>query len=177
MIDNANDLTIPVNENDHIQGNTDAPIVVVEYGDFECSHCGRAYPIIQKIQKHFGKDLCFVFRSFPLSQSHPHAQHAAEAAEIADASGKFWEYHDLLYENQAALNDSSLSAYADQLGIDADDFLQGLQNGEYEDKVQQSFMSGVESGVNGTPSFFVNGSRYDGDWEYEAFVEYLSALR
>ncbi|HEY0177204.1 MAG TPA: DsbA family protein [Pedobacter sp.] len=177
MTNDTNDLTIPVNENDHIQGSINAPLVLVEYGDFECSHCGHAYTIIKKIREHFGKDLCLVFRSFPLSQSHPHAEHAAEAAEIAAAAGKFWEYHDMLFENQSALDDSSLSAYAYDLGIDGDNFVQGLQKGEYEDKVQEVFMGGVESGVNGTPSFFINGGRYDGNWEYEPFAAYLSALR
>lgn len=177
MTDNQNDLTIPVNENDHIQGNIDAPIVLVEYGDFECSYCGRAYPIIKKVQKHLGKDLCFVFRSFPLAQSHPNAMHAAEAAEIVTSTGKFWEYHDLLYENQETLDDGSLARFAAQFGIDEKDMLQDLESGEYEDQVKESFNGGVESGVNGTPSFFVNGSRYDGDWEYEPLLEYLSSLR
>lgn len=176
MTDNKNDLTVPVSKDDHIQGNINAPIVLVEYGDFECVHCGRAYLIIKKIQKHLGKNLAFVYRSFPLTEIHPHAEHAAEAAEIADAANKFWEYHDVLFKHQDALNDSSLSSYAYDLGIDSDDFLHGLEGEEYKDKVQQVFMAGVESGVNGTPTFFVNGSRYDGDWEYEPFMEYLSSL-
>jgi protein-disulfide isomerase len=176
MTDNNNDLNIPVGNSDHYQGDLNAPIVLVEYGDYECSYCGSAYPIIKKIQKHLGKDLCFVFRNFPLAESHPHAQHAAEAAEIAAASGKFWEYHDRLYENQDALDDGSLVGYAGGLGINEDDFSDELQSGKYENKVQEDFMGGVESGVNGTPSFFVNGSRYDGDWDYEPFMEYLSSL-
>lgn len=177
MTDNENDLSLPVTENDHIQGNLNAGIVLVEYGDFECSYCGQAYPIIKKLQRHLGKDLCFVFRSFPLAQSHPNAMHAAEAAEIVGAKGKFWEYHDLLYQNQDMLEDDSLATYASNIGLDASEFLQDLQSGTYEEAVQESFNSGVESGVNGTPSFFVNGSRYDGDWQYESFLEYLSTLR
>lgn len=177
MIDNANDLTIAVNKKDHIQGNLDAPLVVVEYGDFECVHCGHAYTIVKKIQKQLGKELAFVYRSFPLAEVHPHAEHAAQAAETAAASGKFWEYHDILFEHQDALEDSDLADYANELGIPEKDFLPAMENAEYEDKVQQSFMGGVESGVNGTPSFFVNGSRYDGDWEYEPFLEYLNSLR
>jgi len=176
MTDNTNDLTIPVNEKDHIQGSTDAPLVVVEYGDFECSYCGAAYPIIKKLQQELGDDLCLVFRSFPLSQVHPHALHAADAAEIADSQGKFWEYHDLLYEHQHSLDDAVLVHHATSLGLDGAAFKRSLQQGEFKDKVQQSFMGGVESGVNGTPSFFVNGSRYDGDWEYEPFLEYLKGL-
>jgi len=177
MINEENDLTIPVSENDHIQGKLNAPLVLVEYGDFECVHCARAYPIIKKIQRHLAKDLCFVFRTFPLAEIHPHAQHAAEAAEVANDSGKFWEYHDLLFEHQNALNDASLGNYASKLGLDASDFLRTLESGTYENKVQEVFMSGVESGVNGTPSFFVNGVRYDGNWEYDPFMEYLNSLR
>jgi protein-disulfide isomerase len=177
MTDNTNDLTVAVNDSDHIQGSADAPIVVVEYGDFECSYCGAAYPIIKKIQKELGEDLCLVFRSFPLSQVHPHAKHAAEAAEIAGAQGKFWEYHDLLYEHQHSLDDTSLVHHATSLGLDGAAFKTALQKGEFKEKVQESFMSGVDSGVNGTPSFFVNGSRYDGDWQYEPFLEYLKSLR
>lgn len=177
MTDNGNDLTVPVNDSDHVQGNPDAAIVLVEYGDYECMHCRRAYPVIKKIQRHLGDDICFVFRNFPLAQSHPHAEHAAEASEIADQAGKFWEYHDKLYENQHALDDKSLGDYAQQLGLDPEDFSGRLRSAEFAEKVQQDFMTGVESGVNGTPSFFVNGSRYDGIWEYEPFMEYLSALR
>ena len=177
MTDNGNDLTIPVGDSDHLQGNPNAAIVLLEYGDFECPHCRRAYPIIQKIQRHFKDDLCFVFRSFPLTQSHPHAEHAAEAAEAADQHGKFWEYHDRLYENQHALDDASLSIYADELGIPVEQFDEAIATGAFKDMVQQSFMSGVESGVNGTPSFFVNGSRYDGSWDYEDFSAYLNSLR
>lgn len=177
MIDNANDLTVAVSKKDHIQGSLDAPLVLVEYGDFECVHCGRAYGIVQHIQHHFGKDLAFVYRSFPLAEVHPHAQHAAEAAEAADASGKFWEYHDILFEHQDALDDSYLVDYANELEIPENDFVAAMEKEQYADKVQESFMGGVESGVNGTPSFFVNGSRYDGDWEFEPFVEYLNSLR
>jgi len=177
MTDNTNDLTIPVTQNDHIQGSITAPLVVVEYGDFECSYCGQAYPIVKKIQKELGDDMCLVFRSFPLSQAHPHAQHAAQAAEIADGQGKFWEYHDVLFEHQRSLDDPSLVRHATDLGLDGAAFKTDLQKTAFKDKVQESFMGGVASGVNGTPSFFVNGSRYDGDWQYEPFLEYLNSLR
>jgi len=177
MTDNTNDLTIPVTQNDHIQGSITAPLVVVEYGDFECSYCGQAYTIVKKIQKELGDDMCLVFRSFPLSQAHPHAQHAAQAAEIADGQGKFWEYHDVLFEHQRSLDDPSLVRHATDLGLDGAAFKTDLQKAAFKDKVQESFMGGVASGVNGTPSFFVNGSRYDGDWQYEPFLEYLNSLR
>lgn len=177
MIDNQNDLTSPVGQNDHLQGHPDAAIQLVEYGDFECIHCRRASGIIRKIQRHLGPDLCFVFRSFPLSESHPHANHAAQAAEIAAENGRFWEYHDQLYSNQEYLDDQSLVSYATDLGLNGHEFEKKLREERYHDTIQEIFIGGVESGVNGTPSFFVNGSRYDGSWEYEPFMEYLSGLR
>lgn len=177
MRDKHNDLIIPVNAGDHVQGDFSAPIVLVEYGDYECVHCGLAYPEVKKIQQHFGDRVCFVFRNFPLSQSHPNAEHAAEAAEIASNHGKFWEYHDLLYENQNKLDDGSLLVYASRVGLNEDDFADDLESGAYENKVQDDFMSGVESGVNGTPSFFVNGSRYDGDWRADSFIQYLTGVK
>src|SRR5208282_3973771 len=99
-------LKVPVSPEDHAQGHDDAPVTLVEYGDYECPHCGRAYPIVQRVQKHFGEKLRFVFRNFPLSEMHPHAEAAAETAEFAGAHGKFWEMHDLLFENQARLGGS-----------------------------------------------------------------------
>src|SRR5262249_40701117 len=113
-------LTLPVGDRDHAQGPADAPATLVEYGDYECPHCGRAFPIIQSVQRHFGARLRFVFRNFPITESHPHAALAAEAAEIAADHGKFWEMHDLIYDHQDRLEPSDLAAYASQLGIPAD---------------------------------------------------------
>ena len=166
-------LSVPVNENDHIEGPENAEITLVEYGDYECPHCGRAYSIVKKIQEQMGDKLRFVFRNFPLAQSHPHAMHAAEAAEIAAQDGKFWEMHDILYENQNALDDQSLISYAEEIGLDSDKFAEDLENDTFEEKVREDFMSGVESGVNGTPSFFINGVRYNGSWDYENLLEAL----
>src|SRR6476646_7201477 len=111
-------LTLPVSERDHIQGPADAPVTLVEYGDYECPHCGRAYPVVKAIQRHFGRRLRFVFRNFPLAEAHPHAAHAAEAAEAAAAQGRFWEMHDSLFEHQQALDDRHLVEYAGALGLD-----------------------------------------------------------
>src|SRR5579862_6325481 len=111
-------LLLPRTGHDHIQGPIDAPIALVEYGDYECPYCGEAYPVVKAIQERLGDRLCFAFRNFPLANSHPHAEHAAEAAEAAGAQGKFWEMHDMLYENQVALDDESLARYAKALGLD-----------------------------------------------------------
>ena len=166
-------LTVPVNENDHVEGSENAGVTLVEYGDYECPHCGTAYSIVKKIQKKMGNKLRVVFRNFPLKQSHPHALHAAEAAEIAAQNGKFWEMHDMLFENQNDLDDESLKSYADKIGLDAGKFAKDLENGKFEEKVNEDFMSGVESGVNGTPSFFINGVRFNGSFDYENLIEAL----
>ena len=174
MANNENpELTVPVGADDHAEGSENARVTLVEYGDYECPHCGTAYEIVKKIQKEMGDDLRFVFRNFPLQQSHPHAEHAAEAAEIAAKDGKFWEMHDALFENQNALDDESLKSYAEELGLDAEKFSEDLESGKFEEKVQTDFMSGVESGVNGTPSFFINGVRHNGSFDYESLLEAL----
>src|SRR5215475_8973363 len=111
--------TLPIPDRDHIQGPIDAPIKLVEYGDYECPYCGQAYPVVKAIQKRLGDRLCFAFRNFPLVNMHPHAQHAAEAAEAAEAQGRYWEMHDLLFENQNALEDEDLEQYAADLGLDS----------------------------------------------------------
>jgi protein-disulfide isomerase len=155
-------LTPPVGARDHAQGRTDAPITLVEYGDFECSHCGRAYPIVKAMQRSLGDHLRFVFRHFPLAKSHPHAEHAAEIAEAAGHHGKFWPMHDLLFAHQHALEDEDLVAYAATLGIDPTWAAAALVQGLFVERVREDFASGVKSGVNGTPTFFINGVRYDG---------------
>ncbi|HLB82555.1 MAG TPA: thioredoxin domain-containing protein [Gemmatimonadales bacterium] len=171
--DTAAALTLPVGERDHTQGPADAPLTLVEYGDYECPHCGRAYPIVKQIQRRLGRRLRFVFRNFPLRESHPHAQHAAEAAEAAGAQGKFWEMHDRLFERQFALDDDYLVEYAGDLDLDAARLRRELATGTYAPRVREDFRSGVTSGVNGTPTFFINGVRHDGAWELEPLVAAL----
>ena len=156
------DLTVPVSEHDHVQGPADAPVILVEYGDFQCPYCGAAYPVVKDVQRHMGDRLRFVFRNFPISTSHPHAQGAAEAAEAAGAQGKFWEMHDMLYEHQAMLDQGHLQRMAQQVGVDGERFKEDMAERRYEKRVRDDFMSGVRSGVNGTPTFFINGLRYDG---------------
>ena len=156
-------LTIPVRpERDHIQGTVNAPLTLVEYGDYECPYCGAAYPVVKQIQRNLGDQLCFVFRNFPLTQSHPHAQHAAEAAEAAGAQGQFWEMHDMLFAHQEELDDPHLIQYASDLKLYVPFFEMELATHVYAGRVREDFMSGVRSGVNGTPTFFINGQRHDG---------------
>ena len=166
-------LTLPVGKRDHIQGPVDAPVTLVEYGDYECPHCGRAYPIIKAIQRRMGARLRFVYRNFPLRESHPHAQQAAEAAEAAGAQGKFWEMHDRLFDRQFALDGEYLIEYAGDLGLDVARFRKELGSGVYEPRVREDFRSGVTSGVNGTPTFFINGVRYDDSSEFEPLLAAL----
>jgi len=155
-------LTLPDPKRDHIQGLIEAPIALVEYGDYECPYCGEAYSIIKAIQERLGGRLCFAFRNFPLVNSHPHAQHAAEAAEAAGAQGKFWEMHDLLFENQDALDDEDLAQYAAALKLDARRLIDEVLAGAHTARVREDFRSGARGGVNGTPTFFINGVRYEG---------------
>jgi protein-disulfide isomerase len=168
-------LVIPVGEQDHTIGPGTAPVTLVEYGDFECPHCGRAHPIIQNVRRVMDDRLRFVFRHFPLSEAHPRAEHAAEAAEAAGAQGRFWEMHDALFEHQDALEDDDLEMYGAKIGIDAHRVARELAAGTYAKRVRGDFRSGIRSGVNGTPTFFINGVRYDGNWtDPEEFVEALT---
>lgn len=169
-------LTPPVDDDrDHVQGSASAPVTLVEYGDYQCPYCGMAYPIVKSLQRALGNKLRFVFRNFPLSDSHEFADHAAQTAEAAGAAGKFWEMHDTLYENQEQLSDRDLVTYAEQLGLDTTRLVRDLEEGTYAGRVREDFRSGVRSGVNGTPTFFVNGSRYDGGWNDPD--QFLRALR
>lgn len=161
-----------VGEGDHVQGPRDAKIVLVEYGDFECPYCGEAYPEIKTVQAAMGDGLCFVFRHFPLSQAHPHAERAAEFAEAAATIGRFWEMHDLLYENQRALDDRSLTLYAGKLGFDQK-LIEAALSGEFAAPVRRDFSSGVRSGVNGTPCLFVNGNQFQGAWDSKSLLRAL----
>jgi protein-disulfide isomerase len=167
------ELSPPVSARDHAQGPADAAVTLVEYGDFECPHCGRAHPIIRMVQKHFAKRLRFVFRNFPIGTIHPHAQKAAEAAEAAGAQGKFWEMHETLYEHQHALDDGHLAKYADALKLDRARFDREMAAGAHSGRVREDFLSGVRSGVNGTPTFFIDGLRYDGSWDPESLIAVL----
>ncbi len=147
---------------DHKQGAEQASIQIVEYGDYECPHCGAAQPIIKEIEETFGSQILFVFRNFPLQETHPLAMLAAQVAEAAGKQGKFWEMHDAIYDRQSQLDEDMLLSLGAEIGLDTDLFEQDVADSRIREKIESDFESGVRSGVNGTPSFFVNGQKFDG---------------
>jgi protein-disulfide isomerase len=169
-------LSVAVSAKDHQQGDPEAPCTLVEYGDYQCPSCGHAYPIVKRVQKHFGKRLLFVFRNFPLSQMHPYAEPAAETAEFAGAHDKFWEMHDLLYENQDRLDEALLLELAQKLHLVPAELRQALESKEFAPRVRADFSAGVRSGVNGTPTFFLNGQRHDGPYDFDSLVEAIDRV-
>jgi protein-disulfide isomerase len=166
-------LRPPVSEKDHLQGNPAAPVELVEYGDYQCPHCGRAYPIVKRLQEQLGDQLKFVFRNFPLAKIHPEATMAAIATEAAARQDKFWEMHDTVFENQEYLDKESLLEMADELGLDIQRFEKDLADPALAEKVEADFESGIRSGVNATPTFFINGEKYNNGWEGERMTEYI----
>lgn len=160
-------LSVPVNENDHLQGSPSAPCVLVEYGDYQCPSCGSAYPVVKKLQRQFGDRLAFVYRNFPLTQIHRWAESAAEVAEFSGAHHKFWEMHDALYEAQRELGTALFKRLAQALELPASELDTALEEATYRPRVRQDFTGGVHSGVNGTPTFFVNGHRHNGAYDFE----------
>jgi protein-disulfide isomerase len=166
-------LAPPVGARDHATATDHAAITLVEYGDYECGYCGRAYPIVKNIRRHFGDKLRFVFRNFPLKQ-HPHAELAAEVAEAAAGQGKFWEMHDMLYEHQNALESGHLLDYARKLELDVKRITLDIEGRVYLPRVKEDCESGARSGVTGTPGFFVNGQLFDGDWSGHDLVDALT---
>lgn len=164
-------LVVPVSDADHAAGPRTAPVTLVEYGDYECPYCGEAHPIVQQVQDEFGEQLRFVFRHFPLTTIHPHAEHAAEAAESAAEQNKFWPMHDMLFEHQDALEDEDLVQYAEDLGLDASRVEREILEQAHAPRIRRDFIGGVRSGVNGTPTFFINGVRHDGPFDFESLRE------
>jgi protein-disulfide isomerase len=171
----AKRLAIPVGPRDHSVGRHGAPATLVEYGDYECPHCGDAYPVVKDIMGRLGGEVRFVFRHFPLGQIHPHAVLAAQAAEAAGLQGRFWEMHDALFENQGELELEELLSHARRLGLSMDLFQAALQDDGITQRVRDDFRSGVRSGVNGTPGFFINGVKYEGPWEEGSLESALTA--
>jgi protein-disulfide isomerase len=165
-------LKIPVSTTDHVQGNLDADLVIVEYGDYQCPYCGAAYPVLKKLLKKFSREVKFVFRNFPLSEMHEYALSAAIAAEAASLQDKFWEMHDAIYENQENLDDLYLFKLAEKIGLNMEKFKSDIQKEELNDRVDADFQGGVISGVNGTPSFYVNATKFNGGAEelFELFA-------
>jgi protein-disulfide isomerase len=170
-------LALAVGARDHVQGSASATLTLLEYGDYECPYCGAAYPIVKEVQRRLGGRLRFVFRNFPLANMHPHATLAAQAAEAVGAHGKFWEMHDMLYEHQSALGEDDLVGYAGRLGVDGAKFSAELHRPVYAERVREDFSSGVRSGVNGTPTFYINDVRHNGSYEVEELLEAIENAR
>lgn len=164
-------LTPPVTERDHVLGPADAPVTLLEYGDYECPYCGRAFPIVNRLREELGDRLRVAFRHFPQNNVHAHASVAAQAAEAAGAQGKFWPMHEMLFRHQDDLADADLVQYALRIGLEVYSFESDLASEHYARRVRADFESGVQSGVTGTPTFFINGVRYAGPLEYEALRE------
>ena len=168
-------LTVPVSIGlDNIRGSVNAPITIVEYGDFECPYTGGAYPVIKELTKQFNEKIYFVYRNFPLNDIHPHAQHAAEAAEAAAAQDKFWQMHDYLFEHQKALDDHHLLEYAQKVELNIDRFKKEMSEHVYAPLINKSLKSGIDSGVEGTPTFFINGERYEDSWDLDTLTSFLN---
>lgn len=168
-------LTLPDPDRDHILGSPNGSIKLLEFGDYECPYCADVQPIVKEIQQRLGGSLLFAFRHFPLTRIHPHSEHAAEAAEAAAAQNDFWRMHHLLFENQAALSDQDLAKYAAKLGLDQARFIREVGSSAFAEHIREDFKSGIKAGVNGTPTFFVNGERYDGRRDLEHLLEALTA--
>ena len=164
-------LTLPVRTEDHVLGPQNAPVTLVEYGDFECPYCARAHGVLKDLVEDLGPQLRFVFRHFPLTTIHPHAEDAAAASEAAGDQGDFWEMHDVLFANQKALEIENLLEYGRALGLESGRFEETLKNGKHLSRIKADFQSGVRSGVNGTPTFFINGARHNGSYEYPVLVQ------
>ena len=167
-------LTLPVSESrDHIQGPVNAPITLVEYGDYECPYCGQAYMIIKEIQERLGSKLCFVFRNFPLTKVRPHAYKAAIAAETAAAQGKFWDMYDYLFKHGQVVTDDNLRQSAAKLGLNVARFDREFLARTYSSHVDEDIQSGKSSGVKSTPTFFINGDRYNNSWDMDTLISAL----
>jgi protein-disulfide isomerase len=159
---------------DHLRGPADAPVTLVEYGDFQCPYCGDAYPVVQELVERFGDRLRFVFRHMPLADLHPRAPAAAEAAEAAAAQGRFWEMHDRLYEHQLELSDAELREHAAAVGLDVDRFDRELSEGVHAARVEEDYASGVRSGTPSTPRFFVNNVMHLGSPSFPELEERIA---
>jgi len=168
-------LADPVSADDHSRGPDDATLIVVEYGDYQCPYCDAARIVVDELLRNFRGLLRFVFRNFPLADVHPHAKKAAEVAEAVGLQGKFWEMHDVLFDNQWQLDDDALLRYAAQVGADVHQMMADLGRGPLR-RVESDFESALRSGANATPTFFVNGVRYDGSLQYEPLANYLQEI-
>jgi protein-disulfide isomerase len=167
-------LLLPIHDEDHVHGPASADFTLVEYGDYECPDCGRLFHIIRDLQASLGERLRIVYRHYPLSGIHPQAQEAAEAAEAAGVQDRFWQMHDLLFENQNALKRKDLISYAERLELDTERFRHELKREDFRDRVREDFRLGVQNGVYGTPGLFLNGVRHDGAWDRDTLLKELT---
>ena len=168
-------LVVPVSERDHSQGPATAAVTLVQYGDYECPYTRQSTTIVRAIQQQLGDKLRFVFRNFPLTEIHPHALHAAFAAEAAAAQGKFWQMHDYIFHHQHTLEDSDLEQFAEAVGLDMQPFARDMAERPSMSRIEEDLQSGIRSGVRGTPTFFINGVLYRGSWEQDALLAALQA--
>ena len=166
-------LTPAVSDRDHIAGRANARRTLVEFGDYQCPYCGAAYPVVKQLQRELGDRLRFVFRNFPLTEAHPYALIAAEAAEAAALQGKFWEMHDIIFENQRELEPDRLPLWAQKIHLNVPEFGKAIRQGSVTERIKEDRRSGIRSGVNGTPCFFIDGARHDGPADYESLLEAL----
>ena len=168
-------LSVPVSAEDHLQGDLGAPVVLVEYADYQCPYCGEAFSLVQRLQQRFGDALCVVFRNFPLVQSHPQALPAAITAEYAASHGRFWEAHDALFRNQQQLGELVYRELMRELGLPEDGLAAAMDDAAHDQRIQRDVESGMRSGVSGTPTFFINGRMFQPlrniDELYEAIAE------
>jgi protein-disulfide isomerase len=174
-MEGSTELTQSVSTRDRAEGPASAPLTLVEYGDYQCPYCGAAYPVVKRLQKTLGKKLRFVFRNFPVTQAHPYALIAAEAAEAAALQSKFWEMHDLLFEKQNDLEPDIIPVWAKKIGLDLEKFGNDIKQGDIAKRIKEDRQSGIRSGVNGTPTFYINGTRYDGPADYGSLLAALKS--
>jgi protein-disulfide isomerase len=170
-------LKAPVTAHDHWRGDPDAPVVLIEYGDYQCPYCAAAHPIVKELLDSFHPSLALVFRHFPLSEAHPMAFSAAQTAEFAGERNRFWEMHDSLYTNASRLSLQTLLAQAEALGLPTAELETALTSSRYAEKIRSDFLSGVRGGVNGTPCFFINGVRHDGAWNFDELAAAIQAAQ
>ena len=170
-------LRVPVTDRDHVRGPARASVTLVEYGDFQCPFCGAAYWVLRDLEDRFRRDFRFVYRHFPLTEIHPYALIAAESAEAAGAQGKFWDMHDLLFQNQPYFELENLIAYANAIGLDIGAFTSDLETHRHIPKIREDFMGGARSGVNGTPTLFINGERFDNPVDEALLTRAIDAAR
>lgn len=169
-------MSLEITPNDHFQGKPEASLVIIEYGDYQCPYCKQAYYRMKEVMQELGDKVLFVFRNFPLADLHPNAVHAAIATETAAGQGKFWEMHDILFENQKHLTDSDIIQYAKTIGLNVAEFAKDFGKDPFYHKVNTDYESGIDNEVEETPTFFINGQKYEGNWNSSRFIDYLKSL-